>query len=279
MKFLKITTSELLHVFGLLWLVVEAMSFFVTEEAANLIKSYWWVFLLAGIAIVISRLIPKKRFSFKLDGKDITIELISGDIFKQKGPIVVGVNTDFVTSPKVISKRSIQGIFTKKYCTDYAALETAIRGQITPGRQKFGTTVTIRTNKRVGYFCALADMNKNDVALSNIGNIRVSLAALWNYLSSNSEKDTLNVPILGSGFARVSATREELFQEIVKSFIASTIASTSKHTFCDGLRIVIHPSDVKKNSIDLLKLASFLEYNCKYSLVKSTSIGQGTAKG
>ncbi len=275
MKFLKITTSEFLHVFGLLWLIVEATSYFATEEAANSIKSYWWVFLLAGIVIVIFRLIPKKRFSFKLDGKDITMELVSGDIFKQKGPIVVGSNTTFVTAPEVISERSIQGIFTNKYYTNHRALRDAIQGQLTGDRQEFGTTVTVRANKRTGYFCALADVNENGVAQSNIENIRVSLAELWNYLGSNGEKDVLNVPILGSGFSRVSATREELFQEIVKSFIAST----SEHTFCDGLRIVVHPNDVKKNNIDLLGLANFLEYSCKYSLVESTTIGQGTAEG
>jgi hypothetical protein len=275
MKFLKITISEFLHVFGLLWLIVEATSFFATEEAASSIKSYWWAFLIGGVAIVIFRLVPTKRFSFKLDGKDITIELVSGDIFKQKGPIVVGSNTTFVTNPEVISERSIQGIFTKKYFTNHQALNDTIRGQITSDRQKFGTTVTVRANKRTGYFCALADVNENGVAQSNIENIRVSLAELWNYLGSNGEKDILNVPILGSGFSRVSATREELFQEIVKSFIAST----SEHTFCDGLRIVVRPSDLRKNDIDLLELASFLKYSCKYSLVESTTIGQGTAEG
>jgi len=275
MKFLKITISEFLHVFGMLWLFVEATSFFATDEAADSVKGCWWLFLLVGVVIVIFRLIPKKRFSFKLDGKDITMELVSGDIFKQKGPIVVGSNTTFVTSPDVISERSIQGIFTKKYYTNHQALNAVIKGQLSGDKQEFGTTVTVRANKRTGYFCALADVNENGVAQSNIENIRVSLAELWNYLGSNGEKDVLNVPILGSGFSRVSATREELFQEIVKSFIAST----SEHTFCDGLRIVIHPSDIKKNNIDLLELASFLEYSCKYSIVESTSIGQGTAEG
>ncbi len=275
MKFLKITISEFLHVFGMLWLIVEATSFFVTDEAAGSVKGYWRGFLLVGILIVIFRLIPKKRFSFKLDGKDITMELVSGDIFKQKGPIVVGSNTTFVTSLDVISERSIQGIFTKKYYTNHQALNDVIQGQISGDKQEFGTTVTVRANERTGYFCALADVNENGVAQSNIENIRVSLAELWNYLGSNGEKDVLNVPILGSGFSRVSATREELFQEIVKSFIAST----SEHTFCDGLRIVIHPDDIKKNNIDLLELASFLEYSCKYSIVESTSMGQGIAEG
>lgn len=275
MKLFKVAISEFLHVFGLLWLVVEATSFFATEEAANQAKSFWWVFLLIGLGLCVYRLVPQKRFSYKLDGKDITIELVSGDLFREKGPIIIGSNTGFITSPEIISSKSIQGTFTTKYFSNHQALRDQIQGQINEDSQDYGKTVTVRANKRIGYFCALAEVNENGVAKSSLENIRVSLAELWNYLSTNGEKDVINVPILGSGFSRVSATREELFREIVKSFIAST----SEHTFCDGLRIVIHPDDIKKNGIDLAELASFLEYSCKYSLIGSTTLGSGTAEG
>jgi hypothetical protein len=274
MKFFKVVISELLHVFGLLWLIVEVTSFFATEATANQAKSFWWAFLLFGIALSIYRLIPKKRFSYKLDGKDISIELVSGDLFKEKGPIVVGSNTAFITSPEIISPKSIQGLFTSKYFSNHQALRDQIQGQINGATEGYGKTVTVRANERIGYFCAIAEVNENGVAKSNIENIRVSLAELWNYLSTNGEKDIINVPILGSGFSRVSVSREELFQEIVKSFIAST----SEHTFCDGLRIAIHPNDIKKNKIDLIELSKYLEYSCKYSLVESTSTGSGTAE-
>ena len=65
MHFFKIVISEFLHVFGLLWLVVEATRFFATPEAAEKAKSYWWVFLIIGIVLCFYRIIPKKRFSFK----------------------------------------------------------------------------------------------------------------------------------------------------------------------------------------------------------------------
>ena len=272
MHFFKIVVSEFLHVFGLLWLVVEATSFFATPEAAEKAKSYWWVFLIIGIVLSVYRLIPKKRFSFKLDNKDITIELVSGDLFKEKGPIIVGSNTAFITTPEVISPKSIQGLFTSKYFSNHQAIKDQIQGQINDETQNYGKTVTVRANNRIGYFCAIAEVNEHGVAKSNIENIRISLAELWNYLGTNGEKDYINTPILGSGFSRVSESREELFQEIVKSFIAST----SEHSFCDGLRIIIHPEDIKKNNIDLEELAKYLEYSCKYSLIESTSVGSGT---
>ena len=228
-----------------------------------------------GVAISIHKLIPKTRFSYKLDNKDITIELVSGDIFKEKGPIIVGSNTSFITTPEVISPKSIQGIFTSKYFSNHQALKNQIQGQVTQEVEGYGKTVNVRANRRIGYFCAIAEINENGIAQSNIENIRVSLSELWNYLGTNAEKDVVNIPILGSGFSRVSESREDLFQEIVKSFIAAT----SEHTFCDGLRIVIHPNDVKNNNIDLTELAKFLEYSCKYSLIESNSVGSGTAEG
>jgi len=274
MIFIKIAVSEILHIFGFLWIIIEATTFFITENTANSIKSYWWFFLLFGIVISIARLIPKRKFSFKLDGKDITIELVSGDIFKQEGPIIVGSNTAFLTNPEIISDRSIQGIFTNKYFRNHQDLNDVIRGKTNNERQESGTTLTVRANDRIGYFCAIAEVNENGVAKSNIENIRVSLAQLWNYFGLNGEKGILNIPILGSGFSRVSETRETLFREIVKSFIAAT----AEHTFCDTLRIVICRDDITKNKIDFLELAKFLEFSCRYSLVESKTIGKGTAE-
>ncbi len=158
--------------------MVEATSFFSSEATANCIKSYWWIFPIVGILIVMVRLIPDRRFIYKLDNKDISIELVSGDIFKQKGPIIVESNTDFVTNTDIISESSIQGIFTRKYFSNHQAVKDIIKGQITEDRQDYGTTVTVRSNDRIGYFCAIADVNENGVAHSNIENIRVSLAKL-----------------------------------------------------------------------------------------------------
>ena len=162
----------------------------------------------------------------------------------------------------------MQGLFSSKYVTEYlgrADLKQLIQDQVGNGVHQYGTTVTIKTPARTGYFCALADINSSGVAQSSIENIRVALSGLWDYLGKNGEKEIINTPILGSGFSRVSASREKLCKEIIRSFIAST----TQYTFCDGLRIVIHPKDIKDNKIDLGELAKFLEYSCKYSLVES----------
>ena len=276
MKYFRIIASELLHVFGALWIIVEAVSFFMNQQAAGKVKSYWWIFLIAGIVISVIRLIPRKRYHFKLEGRDIIIELVIGDIFKEQGPVIVGSNTDFITSSDIISHNSIQGLFTSKYFTDRRVIDQQIKSQVGDGSHPIGTTVTIRASNKIAYFVAIAEINDAGVAKSNIENIRLALGELWNHLSSKGEKDILNVPILGSGYSRVSSPREILAKEIIKSFVAST----SDHTFCDGLRLVIHKKDISNYNMDVDNLIQFIEYTCKYSLagIGSTESLIGTAE-
>ncbi len=274
MKYLKIIGSELLHVFGALWLLVEATSFFGSIEASNRIKEFWCVFLLAGIAISFYRLIPKRKFSFIVEGRDTTVELVVGDIFKQTGPIIVGSNTSFITDAGTISPSSIQGLFCDKYFPSIQPVNDQLNAQIQNRPCEFGTTITIRGSLKIGYFCAIAEVNDSGVARSNIENLRISLGGLWSYLSENAEKDIINIPILGSGFSRISAKREELVRELLLSFFAAL----SQNTFCDGIRIVIHPNDIKKYNIDIYELARFFEYSCKYSLSEPEGNGIGVAE-
>jgi Thoeris protein ThsA, Macro domain len=275
MKNFQIIISELLHVFGALYFLVEVTDYFGGNDTSLKIKSYWWLFLVLGLVISFIRLKPKKRFLFKLNDRDITIEFVIGDVFKQPGPIIVGSNTRFIASSDVISPSSIQGIFSKKYFSNPRTISDQIKSQIGDGLQPLGTTVAVRSSNKTGYFCAIADVNERGVAKSSFENIRVSLAELWNYLSSNAEKDVLNIPILGSGFSRVSASREELAKEIIRSFIAST----SDHTFCDGIRLVVRKDDIKKYNINVEQLVEFIKYSCLYSIVPPASgVLVGTAE-
>ncbi len=267
MKTIKIIGSELLHIFGVLWLLVEATSYFVNEKTSIEIKSFWWVFLIIGFIIAIIRLLPKRRFSFIVDDRDITVELVIGDIFKEKGTIVVGSNTGFITNSEIISSKSIQGVFCSKYFPSIQPVNDQITSQIQSTPCEFGTTVTVRGSSKTGYFCAIAEVNASGIAKSNIENLRVSLVGLWSYLSENAEKDIINLPILGSGFSRITARREELVKELLLSFFAAI----SQNTFCDGIRVVINPSDIKTFNIDVNELARYFEYSCKYSLIEQTS--------
>lgn len=271
---IKTIISTVLSVFGALWLVIEIVDYFGGEDNAEKMRSLWWLFLLAAIAICAFRLWPKKRFSYLVDGRDISVELVVGDIFKEEGPIIIGSNTAFETSQTLISKSSVQGLFSSKYFSDIRPINDQVNSQQPNRPVDFGTTVTIRGNNRVAYFCAIAEMNEAGVAKSNMENLRASLGGLWVYLSGNSEKCVLNVPVLGSGFSRISEPREEIIREIVLSFLAAI----SDSSFCEGIRIVVHPKDVKKYGLKIDKIIKFLEHHCQYAPKRPSPVTVGSAE-
>ena len=264
-----IILSNLLRVFGALWIILEATTFFVGAELSNDLRSFWWVFLLIGLGVSGYNLYPKRRYKFKITDRDITVELVIGDIFKQDGPIIVGCNDGLVTSKDVISDNSIQGKFAEKYLSSSLDLRENLKGSNSDGKVPIGTTITVQGNGKMGYFCAIAEINSSGICKSNLENIRVSLAELWNYLGTHGEKAIFNIPVLGSGFSRVPISRQDLSKEIIGSFVAST----RENTFCDGLRLVIHPSDIRKFNIDIPDIVKFIEYSCLHSFVSASSNG------
>ncbi len=248
-------------------------NYFVSPSVANAIRQSWWAFFLIFILIVTYRLWPKKRFRFLIDKRDIVLEVVVGDIFNEMGPIIVDSNTVFDTDPTKISPRSVQGAFTNRFCNDLSKVDGEISSQVCQRPVKFGTTVVVHgTNDKVAYFCAIAELNVSGVAKGTMEDLRLALGGLWNYLANNAEKTILNIPILGSGFSRIGAAREELIREIVLSFMAAV----SEGAFCDGLRLVLFPNDIKRYKINVQEIVKFVEYNCKYAVGRSKTIGSGT---
>ena len=269
-KIFKIIISEILHAFGILWLLIEISSFF-NEPLSKAIKPFWWIFLIIGIVIIIIRLLPRKKFTFHISGRDCRIEVVLGDIFKQEGSMVVGSNTTFEVDPSIISLESIQGQFCERYYKDTGALKRSIEMQCPNLPVEFGTTIKVKGTGKTGYFCAIAELNQSNVAESNFENLRKSLGVLWNYISSHGEKGTINIPIIGSGFSRISEKREVIIKEIFSSFIAGI----TDHSFCDCLRIVIYPNDIKKHTFNLEEFLEFVRYKAKFALLKPTVQGKG----
>lgn len=268
----RLLIAALLESFGLLWFLVESTTYFGAPTYGERIRSLWWAFLLCGGLIALYRICPKKRFIFLLNKRDVTIEIVIGDIFRESGPIIVGSNITFETHPATISPSSIQGAFTGRYCSDLKALNDQIAAQAPARPVPYGGTITVKgSGGKIGYFCAVSELNHAGVAQSTIEDLRNALGGLWNYLATNTEKAVINIPVLGSGFSRITASREELMREIILSFLAAI----SERAFCDGIRLVIHPKDIEKYKIDVEEFVRFTEYNVKYALSRPSSSGAG----
>ncbi len=271
-------TTAVLSAFGALWLLVEITAFFLESTTApEWLRDHWWLFAIGGGGIAAAKCWPRLSVVHKLNGRDVTVEIAVGDIFSFPGALIVGSNTTFDTrvSPDLIAENSVQGAFTRKYFSDETQLDTELgagldssrAGSLQGPRQgkalryPIGTTVRLNPKGRTAYFVAIADINEHGVAESNFEKLQDSLAELWVYVGSRGLKEALVMPVLGTGFSRLTRTREEVVREIVKSFVAAC----SDRVFADRLTIVLSPGDMAKYHMSLDELGAFLRHVCIYT--------------
>ena len=69
------------------------------------------------------------------------------------------------------------------------------------------------------------------------------------------------MPVLGTGFSRLTQTRAEVVREIVMSFVAAC----SERVLADRLTIVLYPDDMTRHQLSLDELGSFLKHVCVYA--------------
>ena len=270
--------SAVLSSFGALWLVVEITSFFFDgTEWSNTIRHSWYWFGLAGIILASWFCRPHLSVSHKLNGRDVAIEIAIGDLFSFPGALIIGSNTTFDTriSRELISEKSIQGILTRKFYggetqldSELSACLSALPCQTLQGkrvgkanRYTVGTCVRLNPKQHTSYFVAIADINEHGVACGTFDGLKESLAKLWVFIGRRGMKESLVIPVIGTGFTRLKETREEVVREIIKSFIAAC----SETTFADKLTIVIATQDIVKHHISLDDLGSFLRHECLYA--------------
>ncbi len=279
------TVSAVLSSFGAMWLAIQLTRFFFpdttiygTTKLQEAIRNAWPLFAVVGFGIAGWLRRPHLTVSHKLNGRDVTIQIAIGDIFSLPGALIIGSNTTFDTriSTELISERSVQGIFTRKYYTDETQLdnelETRLRGapcQALQGsrvgkatRYPVGHCVRLNPKNRTAYLLAFAQINEHGVASATFNDLKDSLAKLWAFIGAHGTKAPLLMPVIGTGFARLPQKREEIVREIIKSFVAAC----SEMTFTEKLTIVISPQDAAEHRISLGELGSFLRHECVYTV-------------
>jgi len=276
--------ATVLSAFGALWLGVEVITYFFptavvcgNQMLPDAIRAQWPWFGLVGLAVAVYRRRPRLSVSHSLSGRDVIIELAVGDVFSFPGALIVGSNTTFDTrvSPELISERSVQGAFTKKYYASEERLDADLAAELAGvqgddlqerrvGKSKkypMGTCVRLNPKGRTCYLLASAHMNAAGGASGSLEDLKVSLPSLWEFIGRRGSKGALVMPILGTGFSRLSLPREEVIREIIQSFVAAC----SEMTLADKLTIVIWPDDMVRFRISLADLDSFLRHVCRYT--------------
>jgi len=277
---LKKTLTILLNTLGVIWLLVEPLSFF-SQDLADFFKLHWlWLFGI-GVIWAIYECWPQTEFCNKIANRDIHIQISIGDLFKYEGDLIIPINTSFDTSFEdgLIAINSTQGQFTKKYFNEPRYLEQDIQVHLNNQapilelptklkgnkfRYEIGKVLKLKLPKeenKFAYISAIADMNDSGVAATNFDNILVSLGSLWEFVMHKGEFGTLNIPVFGTGRGRVMESRETIIKAIIHSFISSI---SSGRRFCNKLNIVIYPKDFADNKINIKELCDFLRLKCEH---------------
>ena len=270
--------KHLLASFGAIRLIVVTVSF-LGENIKDFLSTKGWWALAIGLLIAYFLSRPRKVFRSQLKNRDVIIEIRIADAFEVSGDLIVPTNTTFDTDldGRIPKAHSIQGEFTRRYYDsevshldldiaealakeDYSYEEPPEKTRGKKRRYPIGTVIQLEKSKRLFYLVANTHINNAGVANTTTENLRASLAELWYYISEKGSKGDIVIPLLGTGKARLAEKREDIFLEIIRSFIASCSSGTD----CDKLIVAIYPPDVTKHRIDLNYLRDFLEYSCKY---------------
>ena len=261
---------------GVLYTILRFADYFRLAQQSE-VQKFFWVFVFLGAVGAIWTCKPKLAVSCNLRDRDVVIEVAVGDIFSFPGAIVVGTNSTFDTrvSTELIAATSIQGQFTKKYYEDHAPLDAELSAGLSSiaceelsgqriGKKKrypLGTAVRLHPKSRTGYFVAITHINDHGVAEGTFEDLKDALGQLWVFIGQRGSKEALVLPVLGSGFARLTQPRPVIVQEIIKSFIAAC----SERTFCDKVTIVLRPKDVTEWKVDLQALHAYVQHLCTYT--------------
>ena len=275
--------TSLLEVLGVAWCIVEPTAYFF-PGFGMWVRPYWVAILLIGAALSLHRARQRRRISERVQGTDAFIELRVVDMFDVSAGFVIACNTTFDTNIEdgTISPNSTQGQFTKRFFDSREEIDKQIRtslnntaatklskGEKPYGKQTIypiGTVTAVSGGSQKAYLVAITTLNEHKVASATIEDVLDALPATWEYIRTRGELGALCCPILGAGYSRVDATREDLIREIIKSFVSAS----REGFFCDKLTIAIAPGDFRSGSIDLERLQRFLEHECFYPRPRSS---------
>lgn len=276
---------NLLTYLGAIVTVIEVLAFFKIDISQIIFA----IFLIVGTVVIIIINKPKKEYVFNIKNRDIKIILKIGDIVKEKFAIIVPTNTTFDTKMEndFISIHSVQGQIQDKYFNnnisslDYLMekelenrpfTELIDRKDSKSKKYEIGTTIEINQNQKRFYFLADSDINSKGKTINpSTMNVTDALSRLWQHIGEFGHVEPIAIPIIGTGRMGIVNSREEIFKNIIFSFVAN---NTTKKIATE-LIVYIRKEDIKKYNIDINELIEYMKYTCKYQYEKLDNVKSG----
>ncbi len=201
---------------------------------------------------------------------NITIRVIAGDLFDERGHIAVGATDTFDTkTPRIISPHSVQGqALMHLWGGDVELLDDeldralgseisteAIQKDGKTRRYPIGTVASLPQAGRRVYFVAYSEMNALNQAHATTDGIWKSLLSLWAAVSRDGNGGAIGVPTIGGGQSRIAQILPP--QDSIRFIAFSFLLASRGERVCDELRIVVRPDDYER--LDRLEIQAFLD--------------------
>lgn len=271
--------ADFSSVLGFATIFTTLLEFFPSlSPVAAAVKSGWGLFAVVVASLIYTLVLnwPRKSFIFKVANRDTSLELRIGDIMRHQGSIVVPTNTDFDLQLNGNAKaaKSVQSAVVQRYFgSNSGALTRKINQELKKSlydvqragtAYKVGTTVSVPCEgapDRVFYF--VANSHRNSVGSrveAREADLAPALSGLWSHISEHGAKGEIAIPLLGTGQGRLHMSREDVFKEIARSFVASCAGKT----YCNKLTIYIRQEDIDTCCIAIEELIEFAKFQALY---------------
>ncbi|HDR6956464.1 MULTISPECIES: macro domain-containing protein [Bacillus cereus group] len=271
--FLKVLTMFLTIFGGITVILKPLVNYFPNQVPLGLLG----MGLQLTIALITSIIInfPTIGFTYKLTSPNTKVTIKIGDLIKEPGHLVIGMNDVFDTEiGDIIKGRSIQGQFLNQiYNSDQEQLDRLIENELKKletepeydenknkgkrYRYPIGTTVTIGNENAKYFLSAYSYMGNDLMAQSSLDNLWHSLNSLWQEIRVKGQGNKVSMGIIGSGLARIPSARKDI---LIKLIVLSFVFSSKEKYITDELVIVIHNTDLEY--INMIELKNTLKKLC-----------------
>lgn len=263
----RLVTSSL-ATFGSLWLVVEPLGLFLPGKLDWGLTGYI-VMLVLSVAVGFYRALPKYEFEHRLGENDVLIRVRTDDVLSASGNLIIGTNDCFDTElGDIISPNSVQGqllinVFSSNRQELDQAIDTALadvtystdplKKQGKSNRYALGTIARVKRGNSTYFLLAFCRMTPEFRVETTANELWNALASCWSQVRTYGNHQTVSLPILGAGFARLGLSKTLLLQLIILSFLVSLRDGTTS----PQIDVYIHPKDAP--DLDFIALKRWLQ--------------------
>ncbi len=265
--------SNFLQAFGLLAMLLGVAAAFWPTEVGRFGGNGFCLMIIVSVAYALFASWPRFSHSRTFKVPDMKVSVKIGDLLKEHGNVVIGMNDVFDTEigRGIIARSSLQGQFLERiYQNDRGKLDSDL--QLSLSSQPLATTkdaaktvgkderfplgtVAVLDHEGSKYFCvAYSNMGTNLMATSDIGTIWSSLEKLWQAIRSHGEQARVVMPVIGADLSRVVGVSHDMLIELI---ISSFVINSRIQPITKEFTLVIHPSNLSK--INFAEIRKFVD--------------------